>query len=198
MVTRPPAACAWAPRRAGMAWACGLLLLACEPLDDPTAAPSVARCARPCAAACPSACLPSGYCAAVSRTAGELGLSPIAQGRSWEVAAGGFPPGAQVAYALNLGFDLAERAGRTPYREQIGIWIGSEFAFQIAGTRSAFPIWSEYQSSASADAGGALGLVLQLGSCAGVDPSTCSIDPASTLSFTLVNPAPWLEAPPCG
>jgi hypothetical protein len=172
-----------------------ILLLACDPLAVPSSS-AVARCAKPCAAGCP-ACLPSGYCSEVVRTAAELGLAPIPEGASWSVAVPGFPPGEPVSFSLHAGFDIAERSGHVPSWVNILVW-SFDIAFLLGTIYDAFPVWATYQSHALAGDDGTLRVPLLLTTCRISQASVCSIDGASTLTATLANTRPWLEAPPCG
>jgi hypothetical protein len=177
--------------------------LACQPLDDPLVGGLVKRCPKPCPAECVQSCLPGGYCSSVTRTASEMGITPIAEGSSWILAASGFPPGEDVAYAIRGGFDVVERADRAPSSVYVKVNGDSEGEFLFWASYSSFPLWNEYRSHDVAGQDGAVHLTLKLIKCEligvnGVDIlSTCFIDGTSTFTATLVSTSRWLEAPPC-
>lgn len=172
-------------------------LLACGPLAVPPSSEQIARCPRACPASCAGSCLPSGYCSQLSTTAGALGLSPAAEGDLWRIELPGFPPGADVSYALHFGFDVAARAGRIPASPRISVSLGGSTVFLLEDQYRSFPVWGDDESHAAAALDGTLRLPLQLAQCLMEHPSTCSIDPSSTVTATLSSTGPWLQAPPC-
>jgi hypothetical protein len=179
-------------------------LAGCDQLREVEAARDLARCPLPCPDSCPASCLPSGYCTEVTLTAGELGLSPLSAGQSWSVRAAGFPPGAWVEYQLHWGLDIVERAGKVPFYPWIAVeetHYTAHGSLNIQAAYDSFPVWQTSPSfSTPANPEGTARLDLRLSNCAGPvdgDRTTCSVDPASTLTFKLTNSAPWLEAPPC-
>ena len=169
------------------------LLCACTPLRDPTGS----QCPRSCDRTCNGQCLPSGFCAGSTVTAGALGLAPLPAAGSWQLAFSGFPPGADIAFSVHGGFDIAAREGRSPAMVHIGVDINGGAAFVFLDTYASFPLWGDYQGAARADGQGVLRLQLDMVTCYVNVDSTCSIDPASTFTATLADTAQWLQAPPC-
>jgi len=189
--------------RAIVAPAFSLITIACQPLVDPAQEDAVRRCPKPCPQECPRSCLPSGYCQAVTRTAAEMGLGPVREGGSWQPNLSGFPPGAHISYAFHAGFDVVERAGRTPIGITMEVDGESLVEFRFLYVYDSFPLWADYQSQAVSASDGVLRLELDLVKCewhtAHEDGpgSTCFFDGTSTLGGTLVTISPWIEAPPC-
>jgi hypothetical protein len=180
---------------------CAPAVLACQALVDPSIS-EVKRCPKPCPAACAQACLPTGYCESATRTIAAMALAPIPVGKSWTLAVSGFPPGTDVDYVIHAGFDLIERAGRSPLNAFVAINGDSVPEFRFGGVHDSFPLWSEYESHQRSDADGTLRLPLELLNCEFADeikiyPANCFIDDSSTLTATLVSNSAWSEAPPC-
>jgi hypothetical protein len=174
-------------------------VLGCEPIVEPVVRTESARCPRACPAECPQECLPSGYCSDYTRTAGQLGFGPLAQGGSWKASLGGFPPAAVVTVSIHAGFDATARQGQAPFGFGLNVVANGQWAFAYNDNYSSFPLFSDWAAPASAGSDGAVPLELDLSTCrtgTGV-PTECTIAPDSTVRARLLNGGSYLEAPLC-
>lgn len=180
------------------AWALLALCAACAPLLDGDGCP------RPCPAACAADCLPSGYCAVSRWRAGPEPL-PVADGL--RLALGDLPPAAPVVASSHWVLDFANRSSSIPwdYWVRIGALLPGDAqarpALDLAAFNAvAFPVLADWSADTATDAQGLLQLAFTFvgdGRPGRMEQWGTVILPGTEISARLVDPRPWVAAPPC-